>query len=54
MKNIFFKIKYMWKTLIMPLNTVFEVDCNTKNRRQVNRFSYLVYTLKIMKKIERK
>lgn len=54
MQNIVFKIKYVWKIFTMPQNTAFEVDCNTEKRRRVNRFSYLVYTLKIMKKIERK
>lgn len=42
-------MKYAYKTLTMPIGTVFELDYTNANRRRVNRFEYLSYTIKTFK-----
>lgn len=50
-RKFYLLVRYSIQTLAKPLDTVFELDYTNENRRQVNRFVYLVNTLKWLSKV---
>ena len=48
MKLFLMKVRYAWKMLTMPTNTVFELDWGKPTQRKVSRFEYVYHTLKLL------